>query len=247
MKFSIITVTKNSEDTITSCVNSILDQSYGNYEIIIKDGGSTDNTINLIPSDKRIKIIESSDTGIYCAMNQAFNYACGDIVFYLNSDDVFHDKNVLKTINNVFNKNNADVVYGNIKIVDKGDKVIRNWISKETLFGYFCQIPHPGLFVRRSLLLKLNQPFDPSLMIAADFKQQLILFYKFKCKFHKSNIYTTKMLFGGKSTGSLKNIYLGWVESYRSVNDVVPDKSSMLMMLTKIFSKFEQILRARLN
>ena len=93
-KISIVTATYNSGKTIKDTLESVLNQSYKNYELIVKDGGSKDNTLDICREYEqrfkgRIKIISSPDKGIYDAMNQGVGMATGDIVGILNSDDFY--------------------------------------------------------------------------------------------------------------------------------------------------------------
>ncbi len=116
--FSIVVVCLNSGDKLLSTVRSILDQEYGEYEIIIKDGGSDDGSLDWFingESDKRIRIYQETDKGIYDAMNQAVAYAKGGYYLFLNTGDSFYNKNVLKEIAGEIEKNNyPDIIYGNI-------------------------------------------------------------------------------------------------------------------------------------
>ena len=94
---SIITVTYNSEKTIHKTIESVINQKYKNYEYIIKDGLSTDKTIDLIYSyENDIDcIISKEDCGIYDAMNYAIKETNGDWIIFLNADDHFYDDKVL--------------------------------------------------------------------------------------------------------------------------------------------------------
>lgn len=111
--FSIITVSYNAEETITKTVQSAIGQTYGNFEIIIKDGLSTDRTIEHIPKDKRIQIIKEKDAGIYDAMNQAISLAQGQYLIFMNCGDMFASENVLQKFYDVLCKElNPIIAYG---------------------------------------------------------------------------------------------------------------------------------------
>ena len=102
--FSIVVVSLNPGDKLFSTLQSILDQDYGNFEIIIKDGGSTDGSVQRlfgegterkIPADSRIRFFQEPDRGIYDGMNQAVQKIQGQYVLFLNCGDRFFNRSVL--------------------------------------------------------------------------------------------------------------------------------------------------------
>ena len=90
--FSIVVVCLNPGEKLAATINSILAQQYGNYEIIIKDGGSKDGSIEKLPADSRIRLFSEKDSGIYDAMNQALSRINGQYVLFLNCGDLFYDE-----------------------------------------------------------------------------------------------------------------------------------------------------------
>lgn len=103
MKISIITVTYNSEKTLKDTLESVLKQTYTNYEHIIVDGLSKDNTMKLIKEyepkyNGKLKYISEKDSGLYDAMNKGIKMATGDAIGILNSDDIYAHENVLQEI-----------------------------------------------------------------------------------------------------------------------------------------------------
>ena len=97
-QFSIITVCLNAGDHLSKTVDSVLQQSSNDYEYIIKDGGSTDKSIEKVKEDQRIQIIVKKDNGIYDAMNQAITYASGKYILFLNAGDVLCNPKVLAEV-----------------------------------------------------------------------------------------------------------------------------------------------------
>ena len=95
ISFSIVVVCLNPGKKLLPTLSSVLGQQYGNYEIVIKDGGSSDGSLADIPADSRVRLVQSADTGIYDAMNQALSHLKGQFVLFLNCGDVFHDDQVL--------------------------------------------------------------------------------------------------------------------------------------------------------
>ena len=117
ISYSIIVVCLNAGKRLMETIESIRSQTYGKYEIIIKDGMSTDGSLDSLiqeadRGDSRIRIHSQADKGIYDAMNQAVGYAKGDYLFFLNAGDSFYDKEVLYKITEVIERDKPDIVYG---------------------------------------------------------------------------------------------------------------------------------------
>ena len=136
MKVSIITVVKNNEDKIEKCINSVINQSYKDIEYIIIDGNSSDNTKSIIQKYKnQIDILLSEkDNGIWDAMNKGINLATGDIIGFLNSDDVYYP-NALQTVVDYFKNKQIDFLFGTVKkykLMHKYNPKIIKWS-----FGFY--------------------------------------------------------------------------------------------------------------
>ena len=128
--------------TIRHTVESVLRQTYPDYEYIVVDGGSIDNSIDVVKEYQvafkgRLKWISEQDKGIYDAMNKGIRIATGDVVGILNSDDFYTDENVLQTVADNFVNHSVDAVYGDIHFVREGnlDKCVRYYSSR--LFSPF--------------------------------------------------------------------------------------------------------------
>ncbi len=147
MKISVITATYNSGLTLRDSIESVLKQYYEDYEHIIVDGGSKDNTLDIIreyePQYKgKLKWISEPDKGIYDAMNKGITLASGDIVGILNSDDFYADSYVLEKIAGGFEgTESVEVVYGDLEFVDssKTDRIVRNWKGSQYEPGAFSK------------------------------------------------------------------------------------------------------------
>ena len=96
--FSIIVVAFNAAKTIRTTVDSVLAQSFQDYEIIVKDACSDDGTLEQVPEDPRIRVYSTKDKGIYDGMNEAVGYARGEYVQFLNCGDLFYDSEVLRKV-----------------------------------------------------------------------------------------------------------------------------------------------------
>lgn len=114
--FSIIIPTFNSAKTVQKCIESVIYQTFTNFEVLIIDGVSSDNTLQIASdfSDSRIKILSEPDKGIYDAMNKGIKLAKGSWLYFLGSDDLLYDENVLNDIQTEIHKHKVDVIYGNV-------------------------------------------------------------------------------------------------------------------------------------
>ena len=120
MKVSVVTVCYNSQDSIESTLNSVRNQDYHDIEHVVKDGGSKDNTLNLIQKHPSVdlKLVTGRDAGIYDAINIGLNHTTGEIIGLMHSDDAYTDDFVISDIVKIF-EDGADVVYGNLSYVSK--------------------------------------------------------------------------------------------------------------------------------
>lgn len=128
IKFSIIIATYNMADTILNAVNSITGQKYKNYEIIIYNDASTDNTYKILKKYKKenkynIKIINGKkNIGLGASRNKAVEKARGTYILYLDADDTLYGEDTLEKINKVLEKNNPDIAYFGVKYIGGSNK-----------------------------------------------------------------------------------------------------------------------------
>lgn len=179
MKISIITATYNSASTIVETLDSLNEQTYDNIEHIIIDGGSTDNTLELVKAyGKRVSIVISEkDEGIYDALNKGISVATGDIIGILHSDDMFAYIDAVSDIAKVFFDNTVDACYGDLSYISRsGDnRVVRTWIAgdySESKYKYGWMPPHTTFYMKNALYKKLGG-YDTTLKIAADYDAML--------------------------------------------------------------------------
>lgn len=174
IKISIITPSFNQSEYIDRTIKSVLDQDYLNLEYIIMDGGSNDGTIDVIKKyEPRLAFWKSEkDRGQVNAINNGLNQSTGEIVGWLNSDDVYKE-GTLSLIADYFEFNpEVDIVYGNSDIIDAVDNKIGKYISETPSFikwAYKGQIfvSQPSLFFRRRVFDTLGL-LDESLPINFD-------------------------------------------------------------------------------
>ena len=167
---SIITVSYNSSRTIKETLQSVESQTFKNYEHIVIDGLSTDNTCKIVKTFKNTKLKSEKDKGIYDAMNKGIALAKGEILVILNSDDLFFDKYTLDYINNTFQETNCDYLTGSIVYFNEKNKITRKWIVDNSTFRIKRgeHPPHPGLVVKKSIYDKIGK-FNDTFKIAADY------------------------------------------------------------------------------
>ncbi|MBR5167940.1 MAG: glycosyltransferase [Salinivirgaceae bacterium] len=147
MKLSIIIPTFNSERLIKRCLESIIGQTMGDFEVLIMDGVSSDKTLALIAelNDSRIKVFSEPDGGIYDAMNKGIEKAQGEWLYFIGSDDYLLNNNVLTE---VFSQatDKFDVVYGEVES-NLSEKNRGEW-TLETLEYNRC---HQAIFYKKSV------------------------------------------------------------------------------------------------
>lgn len=210
MRYSIITVSYNSEKTIERTIKSILAQSEKDYEYIIVDGASKDCTVKLIKQyeplfEGRLHWISESDKGIYNAMNKGISMAKGDVIGIVNSDD-WLETDALITISEAINT---------LRINTKSSFVLTGWMKfhykdgsvqvikrtyEQFLSGtkkYDMYLNHPATWVSSEAYKGIGY-FDENIKIAAD--NDLILRLHFnKIPFHFISVVITNMADGGVS------------------------------------------------
>ena len=174
MLISIITPTFNSENSIDKCAQSIINQSYKNFEHIIVDNLSTDKTLdnlkNIYLTNKlssNLRIISEKDYGISDAFNKGINAASGDIIGILNSDDYYFSNDIFEKIIYSFKNPKILFVHGNILFQDN---LYGTNIRKPLLCDVRKAMPynHPTMFLRKELYTKIGL-FDTHYKFAMDF------------------------------------------------------------------------------
>ncbi|MBP5280981.1 MAG: glycosyltransferase [Lachnospiraceae bacterium] len=117
-EFSLITVCLNPGEKLRGTLESALRQTYGDFELLIKDGGSTDGSIEGVSDlleDPRIRVINRKDKSIYDAMNQAVEEAKGKYVYFLNCGDKLYDETVLEKVAEAAKSSSSRYIfYGNV-------------------------------------------------------------------------------------------------------------------------------------
>lgn len=214
MKISIITATYNSGRTVRDTIESVLRQTYTDFEYIIKDGGSKDDTLEIVKEyapqfGARLKMVSAPDQGIYDAMNIGLHMATGEVIGILNSDDFYTSDDALQTIAHAFAHYDIDATYGDIHFVNNNDltKCVRYYSSavfRRWMMRFGMMPAHPSFYCKRSVYEQLGA-FDTSYRIAADFENLLRLIYvgNIKTKYISKDFVTMRT--GGASTAGLSS------------------------------------------
>ena len=245
MKISIITVCFNSESTIKDTLDSVLSQTYKNYEYIIVDGKSTDNTLSIVDSYKdkfngRMKVISEKDKGLFDAMNKGIKMATGDIIGIINSDDVLAHKNVFQSI--IDNIDGYDGVYSNLLMLDENlDKTYRVLKYGEVSKKRGWHMPHPTLYVKKEVYNKYGY-YNIDFRISADLDFMYRIIDK-DVKFKFVDDYFVYMRSGGTSTNGLKGYYKNFKESYK----VLKNNHRRFPLLTNIYRIYETLIKEKLQ
>lgn len=173
--FSVIVVSLNAENTIRDTIDSVLQQTCEDFEIIVKDGLSGDATLAVIPRDKRIHIVSEQDASVYDGMNQAIRYASGKYIIFMNCGDRFYSNDVLEVIAENVSRNHLDgreVLYGNYFLRGAEHKQVPEITRQEIVSAGLC---HQTVFCGRVLFEEYGL-LDSDMRICADHEHLARLF-----------------------------------------------------------------------
>ena len=212
MKITVITATYNSGATLRDTLESVLRQNFRDFEHIVVDGGSKDNTLAIVREYEpcyggRLHWVSEPDKGIYDAMNKGIRMATGNVVGILNSDDFYTSNDVLECVAKTMAAPDVDAVYGDIHFVRDGDlsRCVRYYTSRPfhrswMRFGFMPA--HPSFYCRKTIYEKYGA-FDLSYKVAADFENLLRLIFVHRIRTHYLHKDFVTMRTGGASTSGL--------------------------------------------
>jgi len=202
MKLSIITINYNNAEGLQKTIESVISQTYSDFEYIIIDGGSTDESVDVIKEcvtplnlplgEKKefpiINWISEPDAGIYNAMNKGILKASGEYCLFINSGDWLFDESVIE---DAFSINfTEDIVYGSIVNVYGKDFVNEEYPDEQNIdFDWFLHstIPHGSTFIKRNLFDKLGL-YSENIKIVSDWEFFLVAICKYNCSLKKIKI-----------------------------------------------------------
>lgn len=184
MKLSIITINRNNSKGLEITINSIVKQTFVEFEHLIIDGASTDESIDVIKKNEngKLKWLSEPDNGIYSAMNKGIMLAKGEYCLFLNSGDYLATNSVLQDLFNL--PLCEDIIYGSILMSDGKRYDYPN--EGDVTFRYFINntLPHPCSLIRRTLFEKIGF-YDENLQLVSDWKFFLIAICSYNAKIKK--------------------------------------------------------------
>jgi glycosyltransferase len=213
MKITVVTVAFNSAATIADTLRSVREQTHRAIEHIVIDGASEDTTLEVVRTHGSHvhAVVSERDSGIYDAMNKGLRLATGDLVGFLNADDVLADRDAMARLAAAADRTGADAVFGDLVYVHPHDlnAVVRYWacgeFSRRRLrLGWMP--PHPTFYVRRNTLAKVGE-FDTGLRIAADYDFMLRALSRADITTAHIPVVMVRMRTGGVSNRSLAMLW----------------------------------------
>lgn len=171
MKFSILIVCLNAGEKLNQTLDSVLSQTFGEYEIVVKDGGSSDGSIECMRQDDRIRLFREPDGGIYDAMNQAVSHGRGDFFLFLNCGDMLYDDKVLEKTarwieRHSFKSGESLILYGDTYSTE--NQVMLYSPGNLDALACYRNIPcHQSCFYAAALCRE--KPYDLRYLVRADY------------------------------------------------------------------------------
>lgn len=172
-KLSIIIPTFNSSAVLGRALDSIVNQTFTDWEVLVMDGVSTDDTVKIAQSynDPRIRIYSEPDKGIYDAMNKGIRKANGEWLYFLGSDDWLLTSDTLQSVFSM-EINDCDVVYGDVEAPQLAPQNSGEW-SLDTIDYNRC---HQGIFYKKTIFARLGN-YNLKFRVWADYYLNLKWFF----------------------------------------------------------------------
>ena len=248
MTFTIITATYNSQQTISRTLNSLLNQTFSDFEYLIIDGNSNDRTLDILKAyetkflEKKIafKWISEPDSGIYDAWNKGLNLAKGEWISFLGSDDYYLEdalENYYTLVSN--NKKPLDWIYSNVLFSESENNkrlldAVWNWENFKR--NTSITPAHVGSFHNRSFFSKYGT-YDTSYKIAGDY--EILLRPKNQLKTAKIEKTTAVMDAGGVSNNMIKKVFKETLKAKR--------QTAGLSLITCYYDYYFSLLKFKLK
>ncbi len=247
MKVSVITICLNSENTILDNLKSVKGQSFKNIEHIIIDGGSTDKTLEIIKGfqNPNLKLFSEKDEGIYDAMNKGIEKSSGDLIGFLNSDDLFYNEKSMNEMVHQVKINSSEAVYSDLVYISQDKrKILRYWKSNRFKRGSFSRgwaPPHPTFYFKKEYK---NIKFDLRYKISSDVDLMMRLLEIKSISVTYLPKITVKMRIGGVSNSSFKNIFNQNKEVFESLKVNNQNFHYSFFIFFKLFNRINQKIKS---
>lgn len=245
IKISIITVAYNSAETIGETMESVVRQTHANFEHLVIDGASEDRTVAIAKerSTPHTRIVSEPDEGIYDAMNKGLSWARGDVIGFLNADDMFADDKVLSRVAKAFEDPAIEACFGDLLYVTEDNQfVVRYWKSQPYSHGRFARgwsPAHPTFYIRRSALDRLGY-FNLSYRLAADTEFMLRYLENGGVRAAYIPHVLVRMRVGGTTNSSVRNIVQQNREILRALDQNAVPYSPVSFIVHKLASRLWQ-------
>lgn len=247
MRVSVLTVCHNAGRTIAHTLDSFFAQDYRDKELVIVDGASNDDTLDIVAGypQSQITLVSEPDTGMYDALNKALRISTGEAVGVLNADDTYHDQTVLSRICDRLAS--ADIVHGHLNFVTDHDRkhCVRHWRARPRPDGGFrtgWMPAHPTFYVRRHVAEKVGS-FDLSLATSADYDWMLRAVELHDYRLGLLDHVLVDMMQGGRSTSGLRSYLKHNMEALRSRRKWLGAGIVDYALIAKPASKITQFVR----
>lgn len=223
-------------------------QDHEEVEHIVIDGGSSDGTLEILDRYRNgiARIVSEADRGIYDAMNKGLRLATGEIIGFLNSDDVYANSKVLSNVALVMGTGRLDALFGDVEFVraDDPSQVVRRYRSsrfRPDRIGWGWMPAHPALFLRRQMF-GLYGPFRTDFRIAGDFELVARVFRNPEVRYQYLPEVLVRMRTGGISTGGWRSTLLLNREVLRACRENGID-TNLIKILSKYPAKLVELFR----
>ena len=244
LKVSIIICVLNGEKSIYKTVESILNQDYLNLELIIIDGGSSDNTIEIIKSfdSSKIKWISEPDKGISDAFNKGIKLATGDYINFQGDGDGFVNSSSISDLFSNLDLKEKPIVCGNIQRIDiNGNLLYKTKINKifnKKSLLFKMSLPHQGLFIPKEFFFKYGE-FDLNNKYCMDYELLLRSYNNFP-KVITKDLVVSNWRADGLGEGKTLEI----LKEYHKIKLKNKVASKSLLVVIHIYSIFKYYLKS---
>jgi len=226
-KVSIVTPSYNQGIFLKRTIDSILSQGIEEIELLVFDGGSKDNSVEILKSyGNQISFISEKDEGQSDAVNKGLLSAKGEIIGWLNSDDVYYE-GAIKAVIEIFDKNpDIDIVYGRADHIDEYDNYIEDYYTE--LWNYerlkeICFICQPAVFFRRSIINEFGV-LDKKLRYCMDYEYWLRVGMKKPFYFLDKKLAGSRLYSDNKTLGSRRAVHIEIITMLKQKFGKIPSR-----------------------